>query len=73
MENPEVAVCASQLGAPQVSVLTAGAQPLNLQPVEIKGEAEGETQVPLGDELEGVCNHRKKGFKGRHYTSLSAC
>lgn len=73
MQNPEVAVGASQAGTPQVSVLTARAQPLHLQPVEIKGEAEREAQVPLGGELEGICNHRKKGFKEKYYTSLSAC
>lgn len=76
MEHPEVGVFASQLGRPlalKASVLTATAQPVNLEPVEEKGEAERETEVPLGDELEGVCNHRNKGFKEKHYASLSAC
>lgn len=57
MEHPEVGVFASQLGRPlalKASVLTATAQPVNLEPIEEKGEAERETEVPLGDELEGV-------------------
>lgn len=73
IENPEVSVSASQPGTPLMFVLTATAQPVNLHPVEIKGEAEWETLVPLGDELEGIYNHRKKGFKEKYYTSLSAC
>lgn len=73
MENLEVFVCVFQPRKPLVFVLTAAAHPVNSQPIEEKAEAERVAKVPLGGELEGVCNHRKKGFQEKCYASLSVC
>lgn len=52
--KPEVASLASKPRAPAVLVLTTGAQPVHLDPIQEEGEAEGEAMVSLGDKLEGV-------------------
>lgn len=52
--KPEVASLASEPRAPAVFELTAGAQPVHLDPIQEEGEAEREAMVSLGDKLEGV-------------------
>lgn len=50
----KVSVPAAQSWALPVFELAAGAEPLHLQPVQEEGQAEGETSVPPGNELESL-------------------
>ncbi len=52
--NTKVSVPAAEPGALPVFELAAGAQPLNLQPVQEESQAEGETSVSPRDELESL-------------------
>lgn len=61
-----MSVPAAEPGALPVFELTAGAEPLHLEPIQEERQAEGETAVPSRHKLETFCGKRgEKRTRGK--------